>query len=191
MKTRRFVISFAILLSITFAAAAVSAKTKPGEYNAIVYHLKTKYKAKKVNMFVMWAARAIVSMAKPAGVKSFSLTVFQHLKFSNETVDAEMQAAMRKSYGPEWTPVFHVRSRTGQQAYLYLREDHQDVKVVLVTIDTENAAVIRATFSPDKLIEFLNDPQIMGIKLNDNKEEKKPDAAEPKVDPAPVDKPDH
>ena len=180
MKTRRFVISFAILLSITFAAAAVSAKTKPGEYNAIVYHLKTKYKAKKVNMFVMWAARAIVSMAKPAGVKSFSLTVFQHLKFSNETVDAEMQAAMRKSYGPEWTPVFHVRSRTGQQAYLYLREDHQDVKVVLVTIDTENAAVIRATFSPDKLIEFLNDPQIMGIKLNDNKEEKKPDAAEQK-----------
>ena len=131
-------------------------------------------------MFVMWAARAIVSMAKPGGVKSFSLTVFQHLKFSNETVDAEMQAAMRKSYGPEWTPVFHVRSRTGQQAYLYLREDHQDVKVVLVTIDTENAAVIRATFSPDKLIEFLNDPQIMGIKLNDNKEEKKPDAAEQK-----------
>jgi len=191
MKTRRFVISFAILLSITFAAAAVSAKTKPGEYNAIVYHLKTKYKAKKVNMFVMWAARAIVSMAKPAGVKSFSLTVFQHLKFSNETVDAEMQAAMRKSYGPEWTPVFHVRSRTGQQAYLYLREDHQDVKVVLVTIDTENAAVIRATFSPDKLIEFLNDPQIMGIKLNDNKEEKKPDNAGAKVDPAPVDKPDH
>ena len=111
MKMKRFVISFAILLSITFAAAAVSAKTKPGEYNAIVYHLKTKYKAKKVNMFVMWAARAIVSMAKPAGVKSFSLTVFQHLKFSNETVDAEMQAAMRKSYGPEWTPVFHVRSR--------------------------------------------------------------------------------
>ena len=191
MKMKRFVISFAILLSITFAAAAVSAKTKPGEYNAIVYHLKTKYKAKKVNMFVMWAARAIVSMAKPAGVKSFSLTVFQHLKFSNETVDAEMQAAMRKSYGPEWTPVFHVRSRTGQQAYLYLREDHLDVKVVLVTIDTENAAVIRATFSPDKLIEFLNDPQIMGIKLNDNKEEKKPDAAAPKVDPAPVDKPDH
>jgi hypothetical protein len=191
MKTRRFVISFAILLSITFAATAVSAKTKPGEYNAIVYHLKTKYQAKKVNMFVMWAARALVSMAKPAGVKSFSLTVFQHLKFSNETVDAEMQAAMRKSYGPEWTPVFHVRSRTGQQAYLYLREDHQDVKVVLVTIDTENAAVIRATFSPDKLIEFLNDPQIMGIKLNDNKEEKKPDAAEPKVDPAPFDKPDH
>jgi len=191
MKTRKFVISFAILLSITFAAAAVSAKTKPGEYNAIVYHLKTKYKAKKVNMFVMWAARALVSMAKPAGVKSFSLTVFQHLKFSSETVDAEMQAAMRKSYGPEWTPVFHVRSLTGQQAYLYLREDHQDVKVVLVTIDTENAAVIRATFSPDKLIEFLNDPQIMGIKLNDNKEEKKPDDAAPKVDPAPVDKPDH
>ena len=191
MKTRRLAISLAVILSISFSAAAVSANTKPREYKAIVYHLKSRYKAKKVNLFVMWAARALVGMVKPAGVKSFSLTVFQHLKFSNETVDAEMQAAMRKSYGPEWTPVFHVRSRTGQQAYLYLREDHLDVKVVLVTIDTENAAVIRATFSPDKLIEFLNDPQIMGIKLNDNKEEKKPDDAAPKVDPAPVDKPDH
>jgi hypothetical protein len=108
---------------------------------------------------------------KPAGVKSFSLTVFEHLQFSSETLDNEMQAAMRRSYGPEWSPIFHVRSRTGEQAYMYMKSDDQNVKVVLVTIEKEQAAIIRATFSPDKLIEFINNSQILGIKLNndDNK----------------------
>jgi hypothetical protein len=80
-----------------------------------------------------------------------------------------MQAAMRRSYGPEWSAIFHVRSRTGEQAYMYMKSDDQNVKVVLVTIEKEQAAIIRATFSPDKLIEFINNPQILGIKLNDDK----------------------
>jgi hypothetical protein len=149
------------------------------EYDALVQHLKTQYKAKKVNLLVMWMARAIVSVAKPAGVKSFSLTVFQDLKFSSETIDNEMQATMRRAYGPEWSPVFHSRSRTGEQAYLYVKEEAENVKVVFVTIDKENAAIIRATFSPDKMIEFINNPQILGIKLNDDK----PAADPPKNDP--------
>jgi hypothetical protein len=158
-----------LLFTSSFAAPVLQAKTKTRkEYDAIVYHLRSKYHAKKVNLFVMWAARAVVSIAHPAGVKSFSLTVFDHLKFSTETVDSEMQAAMRDSFGPEWSSIFHVRSHTGEQAYMYMRDAGDDVKVVLVTIDKENAAVIRATFSPDKLAEFINNPKIFGISLNDD-----------------------
>jgi hypothetical protein len=87
-----------------------------------------------------------------------------------------MQAAMRRSYGPEWSPIFHVRSRTGEQAYMYMKSDDQNVKVVLVTIEKEQAAIIRATFSPDKLIEFINNPQILGIKLNDDDNKPAPPA---------------
>ena len=147
--------------------SSLSVEAKPREYDAVVQHLKAKYHAKKVNLFFMWAARAVVSIAKPAGVKSFSLTVFRSLKFSRETVDTEMQAVMRNSYGPEWSEIFHVRSRTGQQAYMYMAEAGENVKIVLVTIDTENAAVIRATFSPDKVADFINNPRIFGISLDD------------------------
>jgi hypothetical protein len=151
------------------------------EYDAIVYHLKTHYQAKKVNLMVMWLARAVVSVAKPAGVKSFSLTVFQNLKFSQDTVDTEMQDVMRRSYGPEWSPIVHVRSHEGQQAYIYMREDGSDVRLVVVTIDKENAVVIRATFSPDKLVEFLNNPKILGISLGDDSDDKKPAADQAKT----------
>jgi len=170
MATKKQFAVIAVFLSSLLIIGVIAAEAKPPrEYQAIVQHLKTKYKAKKVNLFFMWAARAIVSIAKPAGVKSFSLTVFRDLKFTRETVDSEMQAAMRKSYGPEWSQIFHVRSREAQQVYLYLREAGKDVKVVLVTIDKENAAVIRATFSPDKVAEFINDPKVFGVSLSDNK----------------------
>src|SRR5689334_9453331 len=120
MSVKKYVAAAAlVILSLGFVAVSVAnARTKTRkEYDAIVYHLKTQYHAKKVNLFVMWAARAIVSIAHPAGVKSFSLTVFDHLRFAPEKVDDEMQAAMRDSFGPEWSSIFHIRSRDGQQAY--------------------------------------------------------------------------
>jgi len=165
MSLKKHAIS-ALILSVLLCIGTTTVSAKPNEYEAIVRHLKTKYRAKKVNLFVMWAARAFVSMAKPAGVKSFSFTLFKDLKFSFESVDAEMQLAMRKSYGPEWSSIFHVRSQTGQQAYLYMREVDANIRMVLVTVDKEYAAVIRATINPDRLADFINDPKIFGISLN-------------------------
>ena len=177
-KKKQFIVIAIFLSSLVFLNPTRAEAKPPRESQAIVQHLKSKYKAKKVNLFFMWAARAVVSIAKPAGVKSFSLTVFNDLKFSYETVDNEMSAAMRNSYGPEWSEVFHVRSRTGQQAYLYLREAGKNVKVVLVTVEKENAAVIRATFSPEKLADFINDPKLFGISLDDGQQKPTPTTPE-------------
>ena len=166
MSVKKYFAAAALMIfffGVSVSVAKAHGKTRK-EYDAIVYHLKTQYHAKKVNLFIMWAARAVVSIAHPAGVKSFSLTVFEHLKFEQNKVDDEMQAAMRDSFGPEWSSIFHIRSRDGQQAYMYMREAGENVKVVLVTIDKENAAVIRATFSPEKLADFINDPKIFGIR---------------------------
>lgn len=162
-------------LLIVFIAAVMLAgvsgpvHAKPSEYDLIVRHLKTKYRAKKVKIPFMWLARAAVSVARPAGVKSFSVTLFEDLKFSREDLDAEMQSALRDAFGAEWTSVLRVRSRDGQQAYLYMREAGANVKIALVTIEQKQAAVIRATFKPEKLAEFINDPKIFGVSLGDDK----------------------
>ncbi|MDQ3711336.1 MAG: hypothetical protein M3388_03870 [Acidobacteriota bacterium] len=157
-----------LTLAITFAAPPAIAKG--GEYKAVVKHLKTKYQAKKVKIPFVWLARFAVSVVRPAGVKSFSVTIFEDLKFSRETLDEEMQTAMRNSFSADWSPILRVRSRNGEQVYMYMREAGKSVKLAVVTINKKQAAVIRATFTPEKLAEFINNPKIFGISLDDNRQ---------------------
>lgn len=173
------------LLFLAFSFTVPRANANGGEYKQVVKHLKTKYKAKKVKIPFMWLARFAVSVVRPAGVKSFSVTMFEDLKFSRETLDKEMQAAMKNSFSADWSPIFHARSREGQQAYMYMREEGRNVKIALVTIEKEQAAVIRATFSPDRLADFINNPTIFGISLSDNNQPADNQTSKPKEDSTP------
>lgn len=166
-----------IKLSTLFLALLVlapSALAKPSEFDLISRHLRQHYKAKKVSIPFLFLAKAVVHVAKPAGVKSFGVSLYRDLQFSFDTIDAEMQEAMRSSFGPDWTSVIHVRSRDGQQAYMYIRDDGNDVKLAVVTIERDGAAVIRATISPDRLASFINNPSVFGISLNDDDSQKTP-----------------
>lgn len=163
-----FVALTLFLFSSVITVSTASAQKK--EFTAIASHLTSNYQAKKVNIPFMFLARFAVSIVRPTGVKSFNVTLFKDLKFSKESIDVEMQHAMRQSFGAEWSSVFHVRSRDGQQAYVYMREQGKNIQLAVVTVDKEQAAVIRATFSPEKLADFINDPKIFGISLRDSED---------------------
>lgn len=169
-EQRRFIIATVLLLSI-FAFASSNALAGGKEYEKVVKHLKTKYQAKKVKIPMIWLARFAVRMVRPAGVKSFSVTTFENLKFSPETLNAEMQSALKNSFSEDWSPIFRARSRTGQQAYMYMREAGSSIKVMVVTIEEAKATIIRAAFSPEKLVDFMDNPKVLGISLDDDKQE--------------------
>ena len=178
MKKKLLILS---ALAIFVVGGALPAQAKPSEYDLIVRHLKTKYRAKKVKIPFMFLARFAVGIVRPAGVKSFGVTLFKDLHFSYDELDREMQSAMRSSFGPEWSAALRVRTREGQQAYMYIREDGKNVRIALVTIDKEQAAIIRATFSPERLADFINNPKILGIPLGNPEEPPSPDGT-----PAPL-----
>lgn len=166
-KTKLASISLLSVFALcAFSAPAASAKIN--EYKAIVNHLKTKYAAKKVEIPFLWLARFAVRAAHPAGVKSFSVTMFENLKAAPAAaLDADMRAAMRNSMGAEWSSILRVRSQTdGSQIYMYMRPaGENNVKIMIVTIDRNQAAVVRAKISPDKLAEFVENPKIFGVSL--------------------------
>jgi len=111
MKNRKRLITASALLLLTFVFAAPQTFAKTSEYDKIVSHLKTKYRAKKVSLGFVWLARAAVKIIRPAGVKSFNVTLFKDLKFSRETLDVEMQDALKNSFTAHWSHVFRDRSR--------------------------------------------------------------------------------
>ncbi len=153
-----------LLLASGFGSTAVSAKGN--EYDAVCNHLKKKYKGKKVNFRFMWLARMAVGIVRPAGVKSFKVTVFRNLDFSRDTLHSEMQTIMRDAFSDDWSPILRVRSRHGEQVYMNMRESGKNVKVLFVKIEKNEAIVVRAKFNPNKLVKFIENPRIFGISLN-------------------------
>lgn len=178
---KRILLVAALSISVLTILSPTAAEAKGGdEYGKVVSHLKTKYKAKKVRIPFMFLARWAVGVVRPAGLKSFNITLFEKLQFSRATLDEEMNAAMKDSLGPEWSPILRVRSHEGQQVYVNMREHGANVKLMMVAIDKEGAAIIRATFSPDRLADFINNPKVFGISLNDKP--KPGEAAKPNTD---------
>lgn len=166
LKFKRTMVASSLLLFL-LANAVPATFANGNEYEAVANHLKKNYNGKKISIPFMWLAKAAVKIARPAGVKSFNITLFEDLKFSKETLDKEMRGVMRSSFGPEWSSILNVRSKDGEQVYMYMREDGKNIKIALVTIEGNEAALIRATFSPEKLAEFINNPKIFGISLDD------------------------
>ncbi|REJ77698.1 MAG: hypothetical protein DWQ47_15115 [Acidobacteria bacterium] len=157
----------AILLTLLFnAVAAPAVAGKKNEYDAVCDHIEERYEAKKVKIPFMWLARAAVGIVKPAGVRSFKVTIYRELKFSRESLDTEMRSIMSEAFSKEWSPILRVITRDGEQIYMNMREHKKNVKVFLVSINRDEAVVVRAKFDPDKLVEFLDDPKVFGVSLD-------------------------
>ena len=72
-----------------------------------------------------------------------------------------------RSKRPRWTPLVEYSSpREKQWSYVYITRENEDVKILVVTLQEHDAVVLQTKFSPDRLAEFMNNPQIMGISLN-------------------------
>ena len=164
-------ISFALAFMLfLFTFAVSSANAKGNEYDKVCKHLENKFQAKKVKIPFMWLARFAVGVVRPAGVKSFKVTTYTDLQFSRENLDAEMREVMSRSFSKDWSPILRIRSKNGEQVYMNMRESGNSVKIMFVTINKTQATVVRARFNPEKLAEFINDPKIFGISLDDNDE---------------------
>jgi hypothetical protein len=169
---KKKIILLAVLLTV-FAFGIQTANAQGKAYKQIVNHLQSNYQAKKVKVPFMWLAKIAVKIVKPAGVQSFNVTMFENLTFSRATLDQEMQSAMKDSLGPDWSPIIRMRSQEGEQVYVYMHEEGDNVRIMFVAIDKNNATVVRAKFNAEKFIEFLNNPKIMGISLGDKKSDEK------------------
>ena len=166
MLLRKKIFITLIFLTLAFTIAVPNAMAKGNEFNAVCKHIKTKYKAKRVKIPFMWLARFAVGIVKPAGVKSFRVTIFKNLQFSPETLNEEMKFVMQDAFSDEWIPLLRIRSDKGNQVYMNMREVGKNLKVLVVTIDKDQAVVVRAKFNPNKLAKFIENPKIFGISLD-------------------------
>ena len=170
-------------LSITVALVTLAPATSLAgdeSFSSVVKHIKSSYHAKQQGFFgAMMLARFAVKIIKPAGVKNFKLVLLRDLDYSEAPSPKpdRFYSFIESKIDPRWTPLVQYRSqREKQWSYVYITREKEDVKVLVVTLQQKNAVVMQTKFSPAKLIEFMNNPQIMGISLNSDNRSTVPEA---------------
>ena len=156
-----------VITATLVSVAAPAARADDPEFDAITSHLKSHFNARRISIPFLGLANFFVRVVRPAGVKSFKVAIFEDLNFApGQNLTSGFNAVMRSALSPEWQPLVRVRSRDGEQLYVYAREAGENIKLMVVTIDQTDAVVARVKLSPKRLAEFLKDPKILGISIN-------------------------
>ncbi|HKA17127.1 MAG TPA: hypothetical protein VKN18_02320 [Blastocatellia bacterium] len=174
-------------ITVTLLTLAPTAALAGDEsFSSVVKHIKSNYHGKQQGFFgAMMVARFAVKMIKPAGVKNFKLVYLKDLDYSEapSPTTGQFHSFIQSKIDPRWTPLIQYSSpRERQWTYVYITRENDDVKVLVVTLQKQDAVVLQTKFSPAKLVEFMNNPQIMGISLNDNRRENQAKTADPDED---------
>lgn len=162
-----------VRLSLTvmlMTLAPVASFAGDESFSQVVKYIKSNYRAKQQGFFgAMMLARFAVKLVKPAGVKNFKVVLLRNLDYSeaSDPRAGQFNAFIQSKIDPRWAPLVQYSSpRERQWTYVYITQEKKDVKLLVVTLQRQDAVVLQTKFSPEKLIEFMNNPQIMGISLN-------------------------
>ena len=186
MNTSKRLITRLSITVIMLTLAPAAALAGDESFSSVVKHIKSNYHGKQQGFFgAMMVARFAVKMIKPAGVKNFKLVYLKDLDYSEapSPTTGRFHSFIQSKIDPRWTPLVEYSSpRERQWTYVYITRENDDVKVLVVTLQKQDAVVLQTKFSPAKLVEFMNNPQIMGISLNDNRRDNQAKTSDPDED---------
>jgi hypothetical protein len=178
MRTKALPLCIIAIILVSLAPSSASAGDK--SFSSVVRHIKSNYRAKQQGFFgAMMLARFAVKVVRPAGVKNFKVVLLKDLDFSDQADRTEFQAAARNVISSEWQPMVQYNSiKQNQYTHVYYTQEKEDVKLLVVTLQKDQAVIVQAKFSPEKLSKFIDDPRIMGISLKDKNDNNSPNPTE-------------
>ncbi len=163
-RKRYFIYALALAALLSFGHYS-TAHAGDRAFDAISKHLKSQYKAKKRRIPFLGLASLAVKIIRPAGVKSVKLAIFEELSHAPAAGSNDLSAILRNALSPEWQPLVRIRSRDGEQMYIYATAEGKSIKLMLVSIGGTDAFVARVKINPDKLKAFVENPKLLGISL--------------------------
>ena len=136
---------------------AVPARAGDREFHEIVNRLAAAYHQKPMPFmgFVSFVAR----FAQPQGVSGIKFAIFDDIDPSLSPNESELDSFMQSVVGSEYQPFVRVRShRDHEQTYVYLRNLKDTSEMLVVTIDSSDAVVVKMRLKPEAMKDWMDDP---------------------------------
>ena len=152
---------FLIVASMALASLALPAQAAADDdFGRIVHHIEANYHVHRQHRWVMGLAGFTVKFWHVAGVKSLKGAIFENQPFVNAASDARFDEVVRAAMDSGWQPLVQSWNRhTGERTYIYAQEvsskKGSDMKVLLVSLESNEAVVLEVKVDPGKLHHFM------------------------------------
>jgi hypothetical protein len=127
------------------------------DFGRIVHHIEASYHVHRNHRFLMGCAGMIVRFWHIGGVKSIKLAVFEDQHLDGTDTDAKLDQVVQRASQSGWQPTVRSYSRhSGEHTYIYAQAAGKDLKLLLVSVEPNEAVVMQVKVDPEKLGEFLD-----------------------------------
>lgn len=151
--------------TFTFACLVVAAFLMPAQsafasddFGKIVHHLEVNYHVHRQHRWVMGLAGFTVKFWHIAGVKSLKGAIFENQPFVNAASDTRFDEVVRAAMDSGWQPLVQSWDRhSGERTYIYAQDLGKDMKLLVVSLESNEAVVLQVKVDPKKLNDFIEE----------------------------------
>ena len=139
------------------------AQLRADDFGKIVHQIETKYQVHRSHRFLMGFAGLVVKCSSPmTGLKGFKIALFEDHMFAPNP-DSNLDEVIQAAGDHGWQSIIKSYSRrSDEHAYIYARQEGKDLKLLVVSVNPGDAAVIQVKINPDKLAKFMDKYQVGG-----------------------------
>jgi hypothetical protein len=160
MKNRKHLLFVIGLAAVALLGIPQQALAKD-DFGKIVQHIEVTYHVHRQHRFVMGVAGFVVKVWHVAGVKNFKGAIFENQPFVNAASDTRFDEVVRAAMDSGWQPMVQEWDRhSGERTYIYAQDLGKDLKVLVVSLESNDAVVIQVKVNPDKLQEFIRETSV-------------------------------
>jgi hypothetical protein len=150
-------LSFACLMLAGLFTSAQNAYARD-DFGNIVHHIEANYHVHRQHRWVMGLAGFTVKFWHVAGVKNFKGAIFENQPFVNAASDTRFDEVVRAAMDSGWQPLLQSWDRhTGERTYIYAQDLGKDMKVLVVSLESNEAVVLQVKVDPKKLNGFIEE----------------------------------
>lgn len=149
--------TFGSLVAAAFLMSAQSAFARD-DFGKIVHHIEVNYHVHRQHRWVMGLAGFTVKFWHVADVKSLKGAIFENQPFVNAASDTRFDEVVRAAMDSGWQPLVQSCDRhSGERTYIYAQDLGKDMKVLVVSLESNEAVVLQVKVDPKKLNDFIEE----------------------------------
>lgn len=145
---------------IVCALVSTAAHATDREFRDVVNAISDEFHTRPIHIPLFGLVNMVTFVARPAGTKHIDLAVFENLG-SHDRDGRELGQSIRSAVGGAWKPFIQVWSRHGgreETVLVYMRTEGRDCKLLVTSIEPNEATVVQLKLNPEALQKWLTSP---------------------------------